>query len=149
MLSPPLRLLVRHPMPVLSIEFEYHSIFLQKIPHLFAYMKNSSYLCAVFSPRRGDMSFGWGVNTGHIEKRRLTRFVLAFRNLVNSYNPKHCSTRCPLVCNLMYARNARIGTYGVGYGVAVWIRRQYQSLGMRNSKIAVPLFVCIYTLTSI
>ena len=34
-------------------------------------------------------------------------------------------------------------TYGVGYGVAVWIRRQYQSLGMRNSKIAVPLFCAI------
>ena len=39
---------------------------------------------AVFSSRRGYMSFGMGVNTGHIEKRRLTRFVLAIRNLVNS-----------------------------------------------------------------
>jgi len=28
----------------------------------------------------------------------------------------------------MDARNARIGTYGVGYGVAVWYKRQYQSL---------------------
>ena len=32
-----------------------------------------------------------------------------------------------------------IYTYGVGYGVAVWIKRQYQSLRMRNGKIAVPL----------
>ena len=39
-----------------------------------------------------------GVNTGHIEKRRLTRFVLANSNLVNSQIPKHCDTRCPLVC---------------------------------------------------
>ena len=29
--------------------------------------------------------------------------------------------------------------YGVGFGVAVWIKRQYQSLDWRNSKIAVPL----------
>ena len=39
---------------------------------------------AVFSSRRGYMSFGVGVNTGHIDKRRLTRFVLASQNLVNS-----------------------------------------------------------------
>ena len=50
---------------------------------------------AVFSSRRGDMSFGAGVNTGHIDKRRLTRFVLANSNLVNSQIPKHCDTRCP------------------------------------------------------
>jgi len=25
--------------------------------------------------------------------------------------------RCPLVCNLMYAHSARIGTYGVGFSV--------------------------------
>ena len=44
----------------------------------------------------------------------------------------------------MYAHTARIGAYGVGYGVVVWIRRQYQSLGMRNSKIAVPLLILCF-----
>ena len=39
----------------------------------------------------------------------------------------------------MNAHVARIYTYGVGYGVAVWVKRQYQSLKKRNSKIAVPL----------
>ena len=102
---------------------------------------------AVFSSRRGDMSFGWvliqdikafvsaprsdllmgspkkhgdvshgesGDNCrtcdlaiggiancelfGERDKRRLTRFVLALQNLVNSQIPKHCDTRCPLVC---------------------------------------------------
>ena len=38
---------------------------------------------AVFSSRRGYMSFGWG-RIQDILKRRLTRFVLANRNLANS-----------------------------------------------------------------
>ena len=41
-------------------------------------------------------------------------------------------------CTLIY------NTYGVGYGVAVCYERQYQSLYMRNSKIAVPLYLCKY-----
>ena len=53
---------------------------------------------AVFSPRRGNMSFEGG-RIQDILKRRLTRFVLVSWNLVNSHYPKHCSTRCPLVCN--------------------------------------------------
>ena len=36
--------------------------------------------------------------------------------------------------------------YGVGFGVAVWIKRQYQSLDWRNSKIAVPLSFFIWAL---
>ena len=64
--------------------------------NLFAYIKNLLYLCAVFSSRRGDMSFGMGVNTGHIEKRRLTRFVLAHRNLVNSLSTKTLQHKMPI-----------------------------------------------------
>ena len=36
-----------------------------------------------------------GVNTGHIDKRRLTRFVLASRNLVNS-SPKTLQHKMPI-----------------------------------------------------
>ncbi len=49
----------------------------------------------------------------------------------------------PIGMKIMYAHSARIYAYGVGYGVAVWNERQYQSLCKRNSKIAVPLFVYI------
>ena len=49
----------------------------------------------------------------------------------------------PIGMKIMYAHSARIYAYGVGYGVAVWNERQYQSLCKRNSKIAVPLF-CLY-----
>ncbi len=47
-----------------------------------------------------------------------------------------------MVC-ISHARSAYFNTYGVGYGVAVCYERQYQSLKKRNSKIAVPLFICI------
>ena len=49
---------------------------------------------AVFSPRRGDMSFGGG-RIQDILKRRLTRFVLAFWNLVNS-SPKTLRHKMPI-----------------------------------------------------
>ena len=33
-----------------------------------------------------------------------------------------------------------IDIYGVGYGVAVWVKGQYQGLEMRNGKICGPAF---------
>ena len=52
----------------------------------------------------------------------LTRFVLANRNLVNSYVTKHCDTKMPIgvyYCARMRARTLYNNIYGVGYGVAV------------------------------
>ncbi len=43
------------------------------------------------------------------------------------------------LCACAYTRVPYINICGVGFGVAVWIKRQYQSLDWRNSKIAVPL----------
>ena len=63
--------------------------------------------------------------------------------------PKQCDTKMPMVCIYTYAHRRvpiNIYTYGVGFGVAVLIQRQYQSLDEWNSKIAVPLFCCIYVL---
>ena len=45
-----------------------------------------------------DLAIGGIANCelfGERDKRRLTRFVLALQNLVNSQIPKHCDTRCP------------------------------------------------------
>ncbi len=40
------------------------------------------------------------------------RFVLALQNLVNSYNPKHCSTEMLIVYISIIVRvDARMGTY--------------------------------------
>ena len=88
------------------------------------------------------MSFGWD-EIQDILKKASYALCFGLQESGKFIVPKHCDTRCPLVCNLMYAHSARIYTYGVGYGVAVWNERQYQSLGMRNSKIAVPLFLCM------
>ena len=56
------------------------------------------------------------------------RFVLATQNLVNSYNPKHRSTKM-LISVYIGIRAARICVYtGVGSVLLVRIRGQYQSL---------------------
>ena len=76
-------------------------------------------------------------------KRRLKRFVLAIRNLVNSLFQDIAAQGV-----LWYVNNVRVRAYvyayGVGFSVVVWNKRQYQSLESRNSKIAVPLFYCMY-----
>ncbi len=50
----------------------------------------------------------------------------------------------PMVCIYTYAHRRvpiNIYTYGVGFGVAVLIQRQYQSLDEWNGNSAVPLFL--------
>ncbi len=44
----------------------------------------------------------------------------------------------------MYAHTARIGAYGVGFSVVVWMKGQCESLNQRNSKIAVPLLILCF-----
>ncbi len=44
----------------------------------------------------------------------------------------------PIVCISVRMRTLYIRA---GFGVAVWMKRQYQSLKKRNSNSAVPLFV--------
>ena len=100
---------------------------------------------AVLSPRWGYMSFGWVIYRTYW-KRRLKRFVLAFWNLANSQLiQKHCSTRCPVVC-IKRGTHMRTHVHTAWASVLfVQIRRQCESLRMRNGNSAVPLFLYIFS----
>ena len=79
-------------------------------------------------------------------EKSVLRFVLAFRNLANSHkciqNNATQDAHGVYICTRMRVMRVPINyiTYKVGFSVAVWIQRQCESLEMRNSKIAVPLF---------
>ncbi len=49
------------------------------------------------------------------------------------------------VYNIVHVLLRTLYTYSVGFSVVVWNERQYQSLCKRNSNIAVPLLLCVYT----
>ena len=90
------------------------------------------------------MSFYVQRDTGHFENSVLNALCFDSSESGKFKYPKQCDTKMPMV---VYIRT-RIGvylqiiyTYGVGFGVAVLIRRQYQSLDEWNGKIAVPLFL--------
>ena len=103
----------------------------------------------IFVCSRREVSYKCGgVRTCWIASYALCFGILKSGKFHKIFIQDIATLRC-LWCILFYTRTCmRVPSYynnicGVGFGVAVWIKRQYQSLRMRNSKIAVPLLIFI------